>query len=153
MGFASCTSLWLHKLIGSKANATAFICHATERGHRARETQHPGQGDSRQAKAIADTITPFIRLPSSIERAAQNAIHMRKPFTARFLQLGVELGDSNAGHLYFVDILQESLGLLKSRYVHSYWIFHPLVLIHLDLIGPAKPRRPPEIYLPPPPRT
>jgi hypothetical protein len=78
-----------------------------------------------QAKAIVGTVTPFIRLPASIERAAQNAINMRKQFTARFLEPGGEVSDSNSGHLYFVNVLQEALGLLKGRYVSSYCNFLP----------------------------
>ena len=67
-----------------------------------------------QAKAVAGSITPVLRIPSIISRLAARAIKTRRAFTNRFKELDV--GEhANDTHRYFTSVLEEALGLLLSR--------------------------------------
>src|SRR5271170_7932950 len=66
-----------------------------------------------QAEIVAKSKNPLIPLPANVLRVLERAINARRRCSAWFRKTGVDNHYSDAGHLYFIDVLEKALGILK----------------------------------------
>jgi hypothetical protein len=69
----------------------------------------------RQAEAVSES--PKIKIPDAIMIVVERAIQARKRCTAWFEKTGIDNGESNDGHRHFIEILEQTLKILKPDYL------------------------------------
>lgn len=72
----------------------------------------------RQAEVIAESRTPKVQMPENIRLVVEHAIRARERCAAWFQQTNLHVNNSLDGHTHFIEVLKESLAILRPCYAN-----------------------------------